>query len=271
MSQVITRRRALGTIGGFSVAALLAACGSDNSTTSSTSGAAADTDTSSGGSSTTGASATSSGDTSCSTIPSETAGPFPGDGSNGPNVLNQDGVVRTDLRSSFGEFSGTADGIPLTIELTLTDASNGCVPLADAAVYLWHCDAEGRYSLYSSGATEENYLRGVQVSDSNGALTFTSVLPGCYDGRWPHIHFEIYDNLDDATGGGSPRATSQLAFPQEICEEAYRDSRYPSSSANLDSTSLDSDMVFGDDGAAHQLATVTGDSIGYIAALTVAA
>src|SRR5262245_34026843 len=108
---------------------------------------------------------------SCSKVPEETAGPFPGEGSNGPNVLNQTGVVRADIRSSFAGLSGTAAGVPLTVALTIVSAST-CAPLAGRAVYIWHCDALGRYSLYSSGATNQNYLRGVQEADSTGKVTF---------------------------------------------------------------------------------------------------
>ena len=74
----------------------------------------------------------------------------------------EDGVVRSDLRSSFGSSTTTAGGVPLTISLTVTDTANGCGPYAGAEVYLWHCDREGRYSMYSDGVTGENYLRGVQ-------------------------------------------------------------------------------------------------------------
>ena len=113
-------------------------------------------------------------------------------------VLNLSGVVRTDIRSSFAGLSGTATGVPLTIQLTIVAAST-CAPLAGRAVYLWHCDALGRYSLYSSGATNQNYLRGVQEADASGRVTFTSVYPGCYAGRWPHIHFEVYPTLASST------------------------------------------------------------------------
>src|SRR5437867_2910066 len=94
----------------------------------------------------------SSGSGSCSEIPEETAGPFPGEGSNGPNVLNLTGVVRNDIRSSFAGLSGTADGVPLNIVLIIVSAST-CDALAGRAVYLWHCDRLGRYSLYSSGVS----------------------------------------------------------------------------------------------------------------------
>ncbi len=55
-----------------------------------------------------------SNDGDCRAIPQETAGPFPGDGSNSAaNVLNQSAAVRNDIRSSFGGLTGTADGVPL--------------------------------------------------------------------------------------------------------------------------------------------------------------
>lgn len=91
------------------------------------------------------------------TIPEETAGPYPGDGSNGPDVLTQDGIVRSDIRSSFGSSTTTAEGVPLTITLTVVDTSGGCTAMAGAAVYAWHCDRDGNYSMYSQGVTQENY------------------------------------------------------------------------------------------------------------------
>ena len=160
----------------------LLGCGGSSSPTS-------PTDTGTGTSTGTG-----TGTGACSTIPQETAGPYPGDGSNGPNVLGLTGVVRSDIRSSFAGLSGTADGVQLTLVLTIVSAST-CAPLAGRAVYLWHCDRPGRYSLYSSSVTNQNYLRGVQGADASGIVTFTSVYPGCYAGRWPHIHFEVYPTL----------------------------------------------------------------------------
>src|SRR5262245_57845525 len=114
----------------------------------------------------------------CTKVPEETAGPYPAEGSNGPNVLTQTGVVRSDIRSSFAGLSGTADGVPLNIALTIVSAST-CIPLSSRAVYLWHCDKAGRYSLYTAGATNQNYLRGVQETDSAGKVTFTSIFPAC--------------------------------------------------------------------------------------------
>jgi protocatechuate 3,4-dioxygenase beta subunit len=196
----------------------------------------------------------------CATIiPQETAGPFPGDGSNGPDVLNQSGIVRSDIRSTFGSSNTVAGGIPLTIRLGIMDASNACAAMPGAAVYIWHCDQEGRYSLYSDGVTGENYLRGVQGADSSGIVTFTSVFPACYSGRWPHIHFEVYPSLDKATAQGNKTATSQIALPKDTCDLVYATDGYSQSVANLARVSLQSDMVFGDDGGVHELGTISGD------------
>ncbi|MET9833445.1 intradiol ring-cleavage dioxygenase [Streptomyces sp. NPDC006385] len=218
------------------------------------------------------ASSASSSPAECATIPEETAGPYPGDGSNGVNVLKESGVVRGDITESFGDFAGgTAGGVPLTVTLTVVDAASGCgTPKKGAAVYLWHCDREGRYSLYSEGVTDENYLRGVQETDDEGQVTFTSVFPGCYAGRWPHIHFEVYGSLADATAATSITTTSQLAFPKDVCDTVYATDGYGQSVRNLAPLSLETDGIFSD-GHDQQLATMKGGvTEGYTATLTVA-
>ncbi|QYX79465.1 intradiol ring-cleavage dioxygenase [Streptomyces akebiae] len=260
---VFARRRMIRLLAGASMVPLVAACSSDES------GSGSASDSASSGSSSSSSSSGASG-SDCEVIPSETAGPYPGDGSNGPNVLTESGVVRRDITKSFGSSNGVAEGIPLTITLTVVDQSSGCdTPKKGAAVYLWHCDREGRYSLYSDGVTEENYLRGVQETDDEGRLTFTSIFPGCYTGRWPHIHFEVYDSLDDATAARNIAATSQLAFPKDVCDTVYATDGYGDSVRNLGELSLETDMIFSD-GYDQQLATVEGSTDkGYTATLTV--
>ena len=199
----------------------------------------------------------SAGAASCEVIPEETAGPFPGDGSNGPDVLSQTGVVRKDIRSSFGSSSGVAAGVPLSISLVLEDGAD-CAPLAGAAVYVWHCDQAGNYSLYSQAAASENYLRGVQATDGSGVVRFQSIFPACYSGRWPHIHFEVYTDLEAATNEANKIATSQIALPQDICDLVYATDGYSQSVSNLTQVSLASDNVFGNDGGVHQLGTISG-------------
>lgn len=208
----------------------------------------------------------------CVVIPSETAGPYPGDGTNGPNALTQSGIVRSDMRASFGSAGTTvAAGTPLTVTLQLVNTNANCAPLVGYAIYLWHCDAQGRYSLYSSGVTTQNYLRGVQITDSEGKVTFTTIFPGAYAGRWPHMHFEIYSSLAAATVGSNAVRISQLALPDSVCREVFAQTAlYPGSLANHNQTTLANDNVFANDSAANQLASVTGSiSAGYVSTLTV--
>ena len=203
-------------------------------------------------------------------VESETAGPFPADGSNGVDVRTVAGIVRRDIRRSFGGSTTVAQGVPLRFSLEVSDL--GCAPLAGAAVYAWHCDREGRYSLYSSGVTGENYLRGIQVTDRRGCVSFTSVFPACYTGRWPHIHFEVYSSLANATSGAGPiRKTSQIAIPEKVADAVYAHADgYQQSVTNLGQITLATDMVFGDDLAAREMATVTGDvTRGYAATLAI--
>ena len=263
LQTLVDRRKVLGLFGGLGAAALLAACGGSDSGGSASGATAAPGTTSS---EETGSSS-ASGD--LTEVPEETAGPFPGDGSNGPNVLDDSGIVRSDIRSSFGSSTTTAEGVPLTVKLTVRDAATG-----DAAkgsgVYLWHCDRDGNYSLYSQAAASENYLRGAQETDAGGTVSFQSIFPACYSGRWPHIHFEVYASLSDATSSGPVVKTSQIALPKEACEAVYATSGYEQSVSNLSQVSLTSDNVFSDDGGIHQIATMSGDAAdGYTAALTI--
>jgi protocatechuate 3,4-dioxygenase beta subunit len=261
-----SRRRALALLGGGGLGVLAVACGT---TTSSGSGAASTTTSEGATTSTTGSSTSAADAAACATLPEETAGPYPADGTNGPNVLTTDGVVRNDITTSFGGLSGTAEGVPLTIELTVVDTGAGCAPLAGAAVYLWHCDAVGDYSLYSAGLEDQNYLRGVQVADDDGRLGFTSIFPGCYSGRWPHIHFEVYETLSAATSGRNAILTSQIALPGTTSDEVYVSGDYDGSEQNLSRITLESDNVFSD-GADAQTPQVSGDTAsGFTITLTV--
>jgi protocatechuate 3,4-dioxygenase beta subunit len=185
-------------------------------------------------------------------------------------VLGKSGVVRSDIRSSFGTASGTAEGVPMDLELVVSDLANGGAPFAGVAVYVWHCTREGGYSLYSEGVEDQNFLRGVQVADAAGRVRFTSIFPACYSGRWPHVHFEVYPDQAGITDAANAVATSQVALPPNACEQVYAQPGYEASVANLSEVSLNSDNVFGDDGGASQLATVSGDvTSGYRVSLAV--
>ena len=254
----LDRRRVLKLLGFGGVSATLftiAGCGPSGSSASSAASA--------------GAAIAGASGASCAIIPEETAGPFPGDGSNGPNVLADSGVVRRDIRSSFGSSTTVAPGIPLTIQLTIEDGTD-CAPLAGAAVYVWHCDQAGQYSLYTQAIANENYLRGVQAADDSGLVTFTSVFPACYPGRWPHIHFEVYPSLAMATTEANKIATSQIALPKDSCDAVFATDAYSQSVGNLAQLSLASDNVFRDDAGVQQLGTVSGNiTNGLTVALTV--
>lgn len=203
-------------------------------------------------------------------VPTEAAGPYPGDGSNGPDVLDDSGIVRHDIRRSFGDSRTLARGIPLRVNLTVTDAAKDYAPLSGLAVYLWHCDRAGRYSLYSSGVEDENYLRGIAKINSEGTGWFKTIFPGCYSGRWPHIHFEVYSSVAKAISNGPIVKTSQIALPRAVSKKVYATSGYSGSAANLARTSLATDLVFSDDRAIHQLAIVTGSvKNGFVANLTI--
>ena len=205
-----------------------------------------------------------------SRVPSETEGPFPGDGTNGPNVLGAAGVVRSDIRTSFAGLNGTADGAPLDARFSRWCPHRSCAALAGRAVYLWHCDRLGRYSLYNAGVTNQNYLRGVQEADASGKVTFTTIYPGCYSGRWPHIHFEVYPSLAASTNANNKTATSQIALPKSANDLVYATTGYESSAQNQSQMTLASDGVFSD-GASLELATVTGTvASGLTATLTIA-
>ncbi len=242
LAKLATRRDALKLFGAGGAAAILSACGTSRAV----------------------------GKVPAAEVPEETAGPFPGDGSNGANVLDDSGIVRHDIRRSIGSSRTLAKGVPLRVNLTVTDAAKDFAPMAGAAVYLWHCDREGRYSMYSAGVEEENYLRGVVRTDADGTAWFKTIFPACYDGRWPHIHFEVYSSVAQAVASGPIVKTSQLALPKAVCAKVYATSGYAGSTQNLARVSLARDGVFSDDRARHQLVTVTGSTAkGFVANLTI--
>jgi protocatechuate 3,4-dioxygenase beta subunit len=259
------RRQMLTWLASGGAAAFLASCGGsdDSSSTSSSSSSSGSS------SSTSGSTSGSSSSTSCIVDPTETNGPYPSDGSNSANgsvsnILTSSGIVRSDIRNSFGSSTTTAPGLPVTLTITLVNSNMSCEPLQAYAIYMWHCDSGGNYSIYSSGLSNENYLRGVQVTDANGQATFTTVFPGCYSGRYPHMHFEIYPGLASATSYKNSVLISQMAMPSDICTEVYKSvSGYSQSVTNFSQVTVSSDNVFGDNTAAQiaqQTPSLSGDT-----------
>jgi protocatechuate 3,4-dioxygenase beta subunit len=265
----IQRRRALAWLAGAGVAGLTG-CGGGASATGVSTASTLTTTTST-------ATAASTSASTCAAVAEETAGPYPADGSNSASVsgatvdaLMLSGIVRSDIRSSIAGATGIARGVPLTVELQLVDSNAACASLAGYAVYLWHCDRDGNYSLYSSGVTNENYLRGVQTTDAGGKVSFTTIFPACYAGRMPHIHLEIYRSETTATSYTNKLRTSQIALPPDVCSTVYGTATgYSASVANLARISFATDNVFSD-GVTTELATVSGSvAAGYLASLVV--
>lgn len=102
-------------------------------------------------------------------------------------------------------------GLPLTLKMQVVDEA--CAPFKDARVDVWHCDANGDYSGFN-GFENQTFMRGTQMTDADGMVTFTSVYPGWYRGRTTHIHFKVF--LNETTV-----LTGQIFFPDEISEQVY--------------------------------------------------
>lgn len=273
----VERRKALRLFAGAGSALFLTSCGGSGSSGSSTGTTVTVTPTPSTTVTPT-PTPTPTTTTSCSVPATETAGPYPGDGTNTSsgvtsNVLPLNGVVRSDMRSSFvGSSTATAAGVQVTLTITVVNVNSSCAPLVGYAIYLWHCTRDGQYSLYD--LPNESYLRGVQVTDSNGQVTFTTIFPGCYAGRFPHMHFEVFSSLANATSGRFAVLTSQFAIPSAACTTVYDTaSGYTASRSNFASVSIASDGVFGNN-TTTQMAIMTptfaGDiTSGYTATTTI--
>lgn len=263
------RRQALLWLAAGGAAAALAACGGASDDTAAGSSDTGTTGSSSSATTSTTAAVSASGG-SCVADPQETNGPYPSDGSNTVNgtvsdILTTSGIVRSDIRSSFGSSTTTAQGVPLVLTLTLANVADSCAALEGYAIYVWHCNCDGEYSLYGADILDENYLRGVQVTDANGQVTFETIFPACYSGRYPHIHFEVYRSVSVATVYTNALLTAQMAMPAAICSAVYEDSSlYGSSVSEFAQVSTATDLVFSSSTAA-QLAAQTPALTGSVA------
>ncbi len=268
------RRLALTALGSLGMASLLGCGGGGDATSTADTGTGTGTGSGTATGSGSGTTGTGTGTTTtCAIAPEETAGPYPADGStasnNTYNVLALSGIVRSDIRSSIGS-STQVGGVPLTITITLTNTQASCAPLAGYAIYLWHCTQDGNYSVYTSNNIADNYLRGVQATDASGTVTFTTIVPGCYAGRMPHMHLEVYPSLAAASNARNKVRTTQLAFPTALLSSIYSSNAgYSASVRNLASITFATDNVFSD-GTDLEMTTMQANTGGgYAARITI--
>lgn len=174
----------------------------------------------------------------CEPSPTETAGPFP--------IVSPSSLVKSNI-------VGDRDGIPLVIRLTVQDTNNDCEPAKDIKVDVWMCDAKGNYSEYNNQLdgdfTTKHFLRGRQVTNANGEVTFVGVYPGWYPGRAPHIHVELKDSNNQSL------LVTQIAFPEDVSKEVYATSAYK----GVYDTSNTSDGTFGSSLNRNMANSVAGD------------
>ena len=192
----------------------------------------------------------------CIVTPSETEGPY----------FVADRLNRSDIRVDPLDGS-VRPGVPLTLTLAVAKVGTSCTALAGAQVDVWHCDALGVYSDVSAENTVgRKYLRGYQTTDANGAVRFTTVYPGWYQGRAVHVHFKV------RTYAGAQKTyefTSQLFFDDSISDTVYRQAPYSSRGAR--DTRNANDMVYtsNNNSGAMLLANLTQTAAGYHAEFAV--
>lgn len=221
-------------LGAASVPVLISACSNN--------GADEIVPTDNTGTTDTGTSGTGSTSGSCAVAPTETEGPFP--------TKSPSSFVRSDITDG-------RTGYKLVCNITIGNTNNSCAGLAGAMVDIWHCDATGNYSEYGgSGMQSTNYqsvhfLRGRQVTDANGLVTFTTIFPGWYNGRATHIHVHIHN------ASGTSLKITQIAFPEGSGTAVAAVNGYGKGMNGY--TYNAKDNVFGNDGGKSQIATVTGN------------
>lgn len=153
-----------------------------------------------------------------------------------------EGPYYFDPRQVRSDISEGRPGLPLQLALEVATAPD-CLPVANARVDIWHADARGVYSGYpgqgddrSISATGETYLRGTQFTDEQGRVGFSTIYPGWYPGRTPHIHVKVF--LDQAT-----LVTSQVYFPDDVSAKVYREADAYLARSQADTTNA-TDFLF---------------------------
>lgn len=178
----------------------------------------------------------------CLESPRETPGPFP---------------TRDPAKLLTADIRGDRTGIEMTVRIAIQNKNDNCRALPGALVDIWHCDKDGYYSEYGGSGMQRvnlqsaHFLRGRQQADKNGLVSFTTIFPGWYRGRAPHIHVEIFDNSEKSL------LITQIAFPTKICDDVYTKATQFYTSGRQD-TSNESDGVFANS-LGSQMASVSGN------------
>lgn len=129
------------------------------------------------------------------------------------------GPCYSDTTGAREDISDGMTGLPLRLSFMVVRA-DGCTPVPNAEVDIWHTGSNGVYSAYASGicnpdkidVVKMRYCRGTQTTDEKGRTNFSTIFPGWYTGRSIHIHFTV--NV-----GGKAYITSQLYFEDALTEE----------------------------------------------------
>jgi protocatechuate 3,4-dioxygenase beta subunit len=254
----LTRRSALTALLGVGLAV---GCGGSEGASGSPSDAGPEG--SSGGDARTASGDTGSGEAgACDVTPEGEIGPYFADdsaaGFNRSNVLsNLDGT-------------GIQPGVALTLNVTVVDANDGCAPYVGAQVDIWHCNASGVYSdIASEGTASEQWLRGYQLTDSGGRVTFRTIIPGWYPGRTTHIHLRVRSSYSEASSTTDETNTTQCFFDQTFVDTLYT-TVAPYSTGGKNPTTNAGDHVYAQEEDGANLLSLSGDDTnGYTASLTI--
>jgi protocatechuate 3,4-dioxygenase beta subunit len=185
----------------------------------------------------------------------------------GPYYVDEK-LLRSDIRSDPTD--GTVkEGIPLALTLHVSSIAKGaCAPLVGAIVDVWQCDAHGVYSdavdpLFNT--TGKKFLRGHQITDQHGVVRFTTIYPGWYPQRTPHIHYKIRS----PESAKSPyEFTGQMYFHEGMSDRVY--AKPPYAARGKRTVSNATDRIYNADGGRHTMLTVKPAKGGYTAAFDVA-
>ncbi|HZX41412.1 MAG TPA: hypothetical protein VFE93_06195 [Myxococcaceae bacterium] len=134
---------------------------------------------------------------------------------------------RSDLRwDTAGTATDPYPGVMLQLVIQVVKASDsGCRPVRLARVDVWHCDAEGVYSdVPERGTAGQDFLRGYQITDSAGQVTFSTIFPGWYPGRAVHVHTRV--RLFDAYGEATTEVSTQLFFDDAVTDAVLATAPY---------------------------------------------